>query len=50
MDNRFTIALAFVVFGGAPTALCCGPGTVALIERVTAMAEPPRVQVRRGVQ
>ena len=40
MDKRSAIAFALAVFGGAPAALCCGAGTVALIERVRAMAEP----------
>jgi hypothetical protein len=47
MNKRFAIALAFAVFGGAPTALCCGPGTVTLINRVTAMAEPPAYKCGR---
>jgi hypothetical protein len=41
MLRRSALALLFAFFG-AESALSCGPGTVALIERVIAMQEPPK--------
>jgi hypothetical protein len=47
MHKQLALALLFAVFGAAPRAVACGPGTVALIERVTAMDEPPMYKCGR---
>src|SRR4029079_10789678 len=37
-----TVSASIVLIGAATTALACGPGTVALIERMVSTQEPPR--------
>ncbi len=43
MQQRFlAIALSFALCGASTTGLACGPGTVALIQRMVTTQEPPR--------
>ena len=37
-----TVAIAFALCGASTPVLACGPGTVALIERMVTTQEPPR--------
>jgi hypothetical protein len=41
MDRSFALALSLVLLGAASAAHACGPGTVTLVESVTAMTKPP---------
>jgi hypothetical protein len=36
-----TIAISFALLGAATACLACGPGTVALVQRVMKMEKPP---------
>ena len=47
MHKPVALVLLLVLLGSASTALACGPGTVALIESVTAMHEPPMYKCGR---